>query len=232
MYRKRRILTVAAMLAAAMMLTALPAAAKKGGSSPGGGGGQPAVFEVTMEFVGSAPGFATTCSGSSSLTMVEERGGQLRSADGAQLEMNLPIPWNRNWPTTTSGMALTGCHGGLVDGSAEFVGDDETNSPVFTGAFVLIPSNDGTVTLTGRFDYYWKFGPALRGKNKTVQTVLELFDVHADLHGFDWGSSETQQVTGIVELLRFEKLLDGTGAGWVTVGSTDITMTLTITAAT
>ena len=180
----------------------------------------PDTVNVTMTYVGA--GIATTCE-FSSLTMRRE--GHILRADWAEanteVRIELPIKWERSYGPDLGGDSVTGCHGGLIEGSGTG----------FAGYFILAPNRrQGTVELTSRFDYYWKYEPVKKGRQ--VQTALELFEINAELtrvdgdgEPFDWtpGAGE-QEVIGTLEMLRFDKV-----DGWVSFGSVAVTMTIAIT---
>ncbi len=206
MRRKKwiRVLAVAGTVALAASL-ALPAIGK----------GKPSKDEVvvTMSYVGAGIATSELCS-SGALVMNQERSGLMRADWTGANDVEMAL--------TTDAVKLTDCHGGLVAGTGE----------EFAGYFILDPTRDGGVKLTSRFDYYWEYEKVTNksGKTRTVQTGLELFEINADLRGdedFDWSASgEPQTVTGQLELLSFEK-----NVGWTPLGTTDITMTITINAA-
>ncbi len=188
------------------------------------GKGKPAKAEVAVVMGYQGAGIATTCE-EASLLMSGDASGFLRAdwPANTKVEMSFPIGWSRNHPDGgDSGEAFSGCHGQPVAGSGDGFG----------GYFILSKGTDGSLDLTSRFDYYWEHEERQRGKKTIeVQTVLELFEINANLvrtdglH-FDFLSGEPQTVTGQLELLRFEK--SSTEEGWTSQGTAWVTMTITL----
>jgi hypothetical protein len=179
---------------------------------------------VTMTY-GEA-GIATTCNDGGALEMTGFGRRTLRADFGPEtaLEMALPIPWSRNHPDSSEGVRLEGCHGPAVPFSG----------PGFEGYFIIDQGPEGSVHMTSRFDYYWEYETVQQGKRqKTVQTVLEFFEINGDLVrkdglDFDWNLEDVPQtVRGDVELLRFEKTSDE-GSLWTSYGNGEVGMTITI----
>lgn len=187
---------------------------------------KPATQNVVITMSHESAGIATTCSGGL-LEMTESGRGTLRADFGGPetaLEVTLPVAWSRSHPTPSEGASFEGCHGPAVPSSA----------PGFEGYFILDRGSDGSVQTTSRFDYYWEYETVQQGRRqRTVQTVLEFFEINGDLTrrdgaDFDWKLEDVPQtVHGDVELLRFEKTPD-TGGVWTSYGSGEVTVTITI----
>lgn len=192
---------------------------------PAVGKGKPAPEIVVVELAFDTAGIATACP-TGPLSMRASRSGLARTDwedQDEEVAMVFPIEWWRNHPTRVSGDGFGGCHGGLLDGSHDGFG----------GYFILEPDGSGGVRLTSRFDYYWKFDSIMRGnKARTVQTVLEFLEINADLRrtdGSDFISTPgggPQEVSGSLELRRFEKIEDV--SAWTWLGTTDVTLTITV----
>jgi hypothetical protein len=194
-----------------LLATTGPAMAARKDKPPG----NPTEFEVTMRFVG-GQGLATTCDGDT-ITMTGNLGGGALRADGAELDMALPISWQRYYPEST-GVALSGCHGG----AATVVVPDGTTAPeVFPGALWIDFGPSGTISLKWRFDYYWEFEENPRNR-KLTQVVIELFELNSTPMTFDGTGPQT--VTGDFTLRRF------TSGVWENdLGTTPVGFELTIT---
>ena len=92
--------TLVLLIALGMVLaTTGPAMAARKDKPPG----NPTEFEVTMRFV-DGQGLATTCGGGTSIIMTGNLGGGVLRADGAEVDMAIPIPWQRGYPERARGM--------------------------------------------------------------------------------------------------------------------------------
>jgi hypothetical protein len=154
---------------------------------------------VTMTYEGA--GIATTCGGELPMVRREPEFLRVDWGPGApDVEMNLPD-------------YFTGCHGGLVEGSADG----------FAGMFILDGQNDGTVRLFSRFDYEWQYEPHPKNPRRTVQSLLDLYEIDGILSGdFDWSTGGT--LTGTLSVKNFHKA-HGDGE-WTDLGTTPVTITL------
>lgn len=196
---------------AALGLAVLPAtgaAAKKGGPEP-----DPPVM-VTMALAGA--GLSTTCTGPLEMNRTSARSLRLDwEPTGQRIGIELPLAWQRSYPPS-GGDTFTGCHGGLLNGSAEGFG----------GYLILSSTPDGDLVVSIRTDYFW--GTETKGR-RTTAVLRELIEVggvleRTDGQPFDWsGSGEVQAVTGSLALDLFDK-----STGWISFGQTDVTMTVTI----
>lgn len=195
-------------------------------AAPAVGKGKPA-SAVAVELSFDGAGVATSCQ-KPTLTMTQDRKGVMRAeweTANTDVRIVLPIPWSRNHPTPQGGVTFGGCHGGSIDGLADG----------FQGHFTLDPGADGGVLLSSLFDYYWEFetiDSKGKAKPRTVQTVLEMFSIRAHLRltdgtDFDWSTSNDQEVSGSMELRRFEKT-GISGGVWTSLGTADVTITITI----
>jgi len=179
--------------------------------------------QLAISYAGA--GLATTCE-QSNVEVSQSRDGFMRTdwADsGTHIEMALPVAWNREHPDHKTGGEFVGCHGDALDGSAEG----------FEGYLIIDPQKDGTVFLTSRFDYFWEFEEVpTKKKSRTVQAVLEFFEINVQLTRTDGLPFDptpgvgAQEVKGKLEFQRFEKLYDV--PTWTTLGSADVVMTISI----
>ncbi len=200
MTRNRIFIVLLAIATLAAMAAAAPVAAKPKPRPP-------ETVHVTM-----AGDIATTCE-EPFLTM-RDVGYGLR-ADWASANTEIEIELG----------PFTGCHGGLVSP----YGDE------FAGYLILTPGPSGTVELTTRFDYTWEYGEEVcnRKGNKCDRnnTGLQLYEINAELQRtdgepFDWApGADAQTVAGTADLWEFDKA----GAGWVSLGTDELTMTIEIT---
>ncbi|MDF1596849.1 MAG: hypothetical protein P1T08_12295 [Acidimicrobiia bacterium] len=186
-----------------MLLAATPAMAAKGGKPLG----NPDRFEVELSGV-----LNTTCATEGTIPMTGTVPGTLSAGLSPEVVVgvNLAVPWERDYDAGwgASAAAFSGCHG-----IGPYVPDGS-----FGGTLILEVDGDGEVTLVNLlFDYYWQFG--VNPKNgRPVQEVLEMFSLKS------YG-------TGTFSVTLFTKEGKEIVNDWIPVGSSEGTLTATITPA-
>jgi len=200
-----------------VLALATPVAAK-----PGKGGGHgPSTHEYLLTMDGA---LATTedCSGSGSIVMTGDLSSGL-GADEVNLEMSIPIPWERTYDAGWGygdEDGFTGCHG---------LSDSADAWDRFGGALWLTFLPGNRVQLHWLFDYYWEFETETRGK-KTVQKqlALEFFDLMSTEIAYNPASTDPQSLTGTFTVRRFLKEYPDSQGTWSDVGTTKVSFVLQI----